>query len=164
MGPKFTLGGPALPGGLLAWKFWHARKYLPINIILNFQLRSSIHAGLTERSLYSRFALKNLPKWGFCGILGGGAKIFGGNPLGMQWPPIYVVWWKNYGDTINTLVCARGKGITKNIKNGMSTPCGLHFTPVQRLPPKPLVTPWCMWGPMGNVITHTLFQLNRFRG
>ena len=48
-------------------------------IIVNFQLRSSIHAGLTERSLYSWFALKNLPKWGFWGILGGGVKIFGGN-------------------------------------------------------------------------------------
>ena len=23
----------------------------------------------------------------------------------MQWPPIYVVWWKNYGDTVNTLHC-----------------------------------------------------------
>ena len=55
-----------------------------IYIIVNFQLRSSIHAGLTERSLYNWFALKNLPKWGFLGILGGGVKIFGGNPLGMQ--------------------------------------------------------------------------------
>ena len=51
-----------------------------IYIIANFQLRSSIHAGLTERALYNRFALKNLPKWGFWGILGGGVKIFGGNP------------------------------------------------------------------------------------
>ena len=48
-------------------------------IIVNFQLRSSIHAGLTERSLYSRFALKNLPTWGFWGFWGG-AEIFGGNP------------------------------------------------------------------------------------
>jgi len=30
--------------------------------------------------------LKGPPKWGF----GVGAKIFGGNPLGMQRPPIYV--------------------------------------------------------------------------
>ena len=51
-----------------------------ININVNFQLRSSIHAGLTERAFYSWFALKNLPKWGFWGILGGGVKIFGGNP------------------------------------------------------------------------------------
>jgi len=49
-------------------------------IIVNFELRSYIHAGLTERSLYNRLALKNLPKWGFWGILWGGAKIFGGNP------------------------------------------------------------------------------------
>ena len=51
-----------------------------IYIIVNFQLRSSIHAGLTERSLYNRFALKNLPKCGFWGILGGWVNIFGGNP------------------------------------------------------------------------------------
>ena len=45
------------------------RKFFYINtyIIVNFQLRSSIHAGLTERSLYHWFALKNLPKWGFWG-------------------------------------------------------------------------------------------------
>jgi len=49
-------------------------------IIVNFQLRSSIHAGLTKRSLYKWFALKNLPKLGFLGDFGGGAKIFGGNP------------------------------------------------------------------------------------
>ena len=36
------------------------------------------------RSLYNWFALKNLHKWVFLGILGGGVKIFGGNPLGMQ--------------------------------------------------------------------------------
>ena len=30
---------------------------------------------------------------------------------------------KNYGDTINTLGCTRGKEITKKtLKNGMSTP------------------------------------------
>jgi len=42
-----------------------------IYIIVNFQLRSSIYAGLTERSLYNRFALKNLPKMGFLGDFGG---------------------------------------------------------------------------------------------
>ena len=42
-----------------------------IYITVNFQLRSSIHAGLTERSLYNRFALKNLPKMGFWGDFGG---------------------------------------------------------------------------------------------
>ena len=29
---------------------------------------------------------------------------------------------------------------------------------------KPLVTPLCMWGPMGDVITGAQCQLNRFRG
>ena len=43
-------------------------------IIVHFQLRSFIHAGLIKRSLYNRFALKNLQKWGFGGITGGGAK------------------------------------------------------------------------------------------
>jgi len=55
-----------------------------IYIIVNFQLRSSIHAGLTERSLYNRFALKNPPKMVFWGILGEGANIFGANSLGME--------------------------------------------------------------------------------
>ena len=55
-----------------------------IYIIVNFQLRSSIHAGLTERSLYNRFALKNLPKWVFWGILGEGLRYLVGTPLGMQ--------------------------------------------------------------------------------
>ena len=48
-----------------------------IYIIVNFQLRSSIHAGLTERSLYNRFCIEKSAKMGF---LGAGAKIFGENP------------------------------------------------------------------------------------
>jgi len=40
----------------------------------------------------------------------------------------------------------------------------LHFTPAQCLLPKPIVTPLCMWGPVGDVITHAQFQLNWFRG
>ena len=51
-----------------------------IYIIVNFQLRSSIHAGLTERTLYNRFALKNPPKWGFWGILGEGLRYLVGTP------------------------------------------------------------------------------------
>jgi len=75
-------------------------------IIVNFQLRSSIHAGLMERSLYNRFCIEKSAKIGFLGDFWGVAKIIGGNlPLGMQWPPIYVVWWKNYRDALNTLVC-----------------------------------------------------------
>ena len=42
----------------------------------------------------------------------------------------------------------------------MSTPWGLHFTPAQCLPPKHLVTPLRMWGPMGDVIPHAQFQPN----
>jgi len=75
-GPKFTLGAlrsPEAPSGKI---LTCAQVLADIYIIVNFQLRSSIFAGLTERSLYSRFALKNLPKWGFCGR----SKIFGGNP------------------------------------------------------------------------------------
>ena len=83
--PKFTLGGPALPVGPRIVKILKRAQVLAyIFKIVNFQLRSSIHAGLTERSLYNRFALKNLPKWGFWGILGGGSRYLVGTPLGMQ--------------------------------------------------------------------------------
>jgi len=41
---------------------------------------SSILAGLTERSLYDTFCIERSAKMGFLGDLGGGAKIFGGNP------------------------------------------------------------------------------------
>jgi len=69
---------------------------------------------------------------------------------------------KNYGDAPNTLVCTLGKGITKKTeclrREGYISPlCSAY-------PPKPLVTPWCVWGPMVDVITHALFQLNRFKG
>jgi len=128
-GSQTYIRGPCAPRRPPSVKILKRAQVLAyIYIIVNFQLCSSIHAGLTD---YNRFALKNLPKWGFWGILVGGVKIFGGNPLGMQWPPIYVVWWKNYKDAPNTLVCTLGKEI---IKNGMSTPWELHFTPVQRLP------------------------------
>ena len=52
-----------------------------IYIIVNFQLRSFINAGLTERSLHNRFCIERSAKRGFGGILGIGANIFGGNPL-----------------------------------------------------------------------------------
>ena len=38
------------------------------------------------------------------------------------------------------------------------------FHPCAVLTPKPLVTPWCIWGPMGDVITRAQFQLNQFGG
>jgi len=59
----------------------HAQVLGSIYIIVNFQLRSSINAGLTERSLYNRFCIERSQKMG---ILGAGAKMFRGNPLGMQ--------------------------------------------------------------------------------
>jgi len=143
---------------------FYGRFFTLIYIIVNFQLRSSIHARLTERSLYNRFCIEKSAKMGF---LGEGLRILVGTPLGMQWPPIYVVWSKNNGDALNTLVFRpymRQRNYKKKTKkNWMSTPWGLHFTPVQCLPSKPLVTPRCMWGPMGDVITRAQFQLNRFR-
>jgi len=42
-----------------------------ICIIVNFQLRSSINAGLTERSLYNRFCFERSAKMGFLGDFGG---------------------------------------------------------------------------------------------
>ena len=89
-GPKFTLGVPTPPGRPLSRRnFCTQSEYFTIsNCVFNFNILalvvSEILGGLTERALYNRFALKNLPKWGFWGILGGGVKIFGGNPLGMQ--------------------------------------------------------------------------------
>ena len=136
----------------------HVQVLAYIYITVNFQLRISINAGLTERSLYNRFCIERSAKIGFWGE---GLRYLVGSPLGMQWPPIYVVWWWNCGDALNILVHTRGKVLAKN---GMSTPWGLHFTPVLFLPPKPLVTPWCMWGLVGDIITHAQFQLNRFRG
>ena len=92
-GPKFTLRGPVPPSTPPSVKNLKRAQVLAyIYKIVNFQLRSSIHAGLTERSLYNWFALKNLPKWFFWGILGEGSRYLGGSPLGMQRPPIYVVW------------------------------------------------------------------------
>ena len=58
----------------------YAQVLANICIIVNFQLRSSINAGLTERSLYNRFCSERSAKMVFWGILGAGAKIFGGNP------------------------------------------------------------------------------------
>ena len=55
-----------------------------IYIIANFQLRSSINAELTERSLYNWFCIERSAKMGFWGDFGRGTKIFGGNPLRMQ--------------------------------------------------------------------------------
>jgi len=104
-----------------------------IYIIVNFRLRSSIHVGLTVRSLYNSFALKNLPKWGFWGILGEGTKIFGWNPPRNATTADLRRLLKKYVDTINTLVCTRGKAITKKKRNVYAV--SVIFTAVQCLTP-----------------------------
>ena len=62
----------------------HSFFYIYIYIIVNFQLRSCINVGLTEHYFYNRFCIERSAKIGFLGDFGGGAKIFGGNPLRMQ--------------------------------------------------------------------------------
>jgi len=80
-GSQIYIRGPCAPQRPPSGKILTCAQVLAyIYIIVHFQLRSSIHAGLTERSLYN----EKSAKMGFWGILGGGAKIFGGNPLGMQ--------------------------------------------------------------------------------
>ena len=70
-GSQIYIRGPCAPRRPPSVKMLKRAQVLAyIYIIVNFQLRSSIHAGITERSLYNWFALKNLPKWGFGGILG----------------------------------------------------------------------------------------------
>jgi len=71
-GSQIYIRGPCAPRRPRSGKILTFAQVLAfIYIIVNFQLRSSIHAGLTERSLYNRFALKNLPKWVFFGDFGG---------------------------------------------------------------------------------------------
>jgi len=84
-GPQIYIRGPCAPRRPPSVTILKRAQVLAyIYIIVNFHLRSSIHAGLTERSHYNRFALKNLPKWGFGGILGEGSRYSVGTPLGMQ--------------------------------------------------------------------------------
>jgi len=49
----------------------HAQVLGYIYIKVNFQLRSSINAELTERSLYNRFCIETSPKMGILGDFGG---------------------------------------------------------------------------------------------
>ena len=134
-GSQIYIRGPCAPRRPPSVKILKCTQVLAyIYIIVNFQLRSSIHAVLTERSLCNRFALKNLRKWVFWGILGGGAKIFGGNPpRNAMTADLRRLVKKNMEMLCNTLVCTCGKEIQKKTKNGMSTPWGLHFTPAQCL-------------------------------
>jgi len=81
-GSQIYIRGPCAPRRPPSGKILTRAQVLAyIYIILNFQLRSSIHAGLTERSVYNRFALKNLPKWVFWGE---GLRYLVGIPLGIQ--------------------------------------------------------------------------------
>ena len=60
---------------------------------------------------------------GFWEILGGGAKIFGGNPPRNAMTADLRRLVKKYRDAPNTLVCTRGKkNYKKKLKNGMYTP------------------------------------------
>ena len=80
-GSQIYITGPCAPRRTPSVKILKRAQVLAyIYIIVNFQLRSSIHAGLTERSLYNWFALKNLSKWGFGGILGEGSRYLVGTP------------------------------------------------------------------------------------
>ena len=83
-GPKFTLGALRSPEAPQRKNFdMRASTCL---YLYNCKFSASqLHSRGTNGALSLQwFALKNLPKWGFGGILGGGVKIFGGNPLGMQ--------------------------------------------------------------------------------
>jgi len=50
--------------------------YIYISVIFSFV--APLNTGLTERSRYNRFCIERSPTWVFGGILGLGAKIFGG--------------------------------------------------------------------------------------
>ena len=78
-GPKFTLGGLRFPEDP-KWKNFEmpTSTCLYLNIIVDFQLRSSINAGLTERSLYNRFCIEWSPKMGFWGFWRKGLKYLVG--------------------------------------------------------------------------------------
>jgi len=73
---------------------------------------------------------------------------------------------KKCGDALNTLVCSlrAAKKYKKNIKTECLRRDGYISLLCSAYAPKPLVTPWCMLGPMDDVITRAHFQLNRFRG
>jgi len=125
-GSQIYIRGPCAPRRPPSVKILKCAQVLAyIYIIVNFQLRSSIDAGLTERSLSNRFALKNLPKWVFWGILGGGAKIFGGNPprnaMTANLRRLVKKLWRYY--KYPRLSVHAAKKLQKKTKtNGMSTP------------------------------------------
>ena len=85
-GSQIYVRGPCAPrrppsGKILSY----AQVFANICIIVNFQLRSSINAGLTERSLYNRFCIERSAKIGFFGgFWGQGVRYLVGTPLEMQ--------------------------------------------------------------------------------
>jgi len=102
---------------------------------------------------------------GFWGILGVRAKIFGGNPprnaITADLRRLVKKLWR----------CSKYPSLyarQRNYKNNTKTECLRregYISPLHcAYPPKPLVTPWCMLGPMGDIITNAQFQLNWFRG
>jgi len=125
--PKFTLHAPS--GKNLTYAQVVAHTYITVK----FQLRSSINVRLTENSLYNRFCIERSPKWGFWGQE---RRYLVGTPYECNDSWTTSLGEKIFGDALNTVVCMCSKEITKKDKiKGMSTPWGLHFTPVQCLPP-----------------------------
>jgi len=80
-GSQMYIRGPHAPRGPPSGKILTCAQVLAyIYIIVNFQLRSSIHARLTECSLY-RFCVEKSAKIGFWGIFGGrGLRYLVGTP------------------------------------------------------------------------------------
>ena len=72
---------------------------------------------------------------GFLGDFGGGVRIFGGNPPRNAMTADLRRLVKKYGDTINTLVCTRGKAITKKIKKRNVYAVRVTFDPCAALTP-----------------------------
>jgi len=67
-GSQIYIKGPAPPEGPPSGKILSYSQVLAnICIIVNFQLRSSINAELTERSLYNRFCIERSAKMVFGG-------------------------------------------------------------------------------------------------
>ena len=84
-GSQIYIRGPCAPQRPASGKILTCAQVLAyIYIIVNFQLRSSITAGLTERSLYNRFCIKVRQNWVLGGVLGQGLTCLVGTSLGMQ--------------------------------------------------------------------------------
>jgi len=83
-----------------------------------------MNAGLTERSLYNRFALKGPPKWFFWEFLGQGLRyLVGYTPRNAMTADLRrLVKKKLWRCSIYPSLYARQRNYKKNIKNGMSTP------------------------------------------